>query len=166
MSAKSVQAGWPVKAVDPPKVSSAEWGWAAVPGIILAVMAVLQIVSFADFRDLLDEMGLPGPTAWAVCAIVAELWGAVGFFKLRLSASFRLVSYTMAVLAAGFWFILNLQLVSNGMAAELDNSGFFGRFLAQQPGWWTVLEVTLLLWLVVYNVGLLRDSRLTARTAR
>jgi hypothetical protein len=167
MSAKKVEsAGWPVKAVDPPALGRAQWIWAGIPGVVLLVAAVLQLVSFADFRDALSDMGLPGPTAWAVAVIVAELWGAASLFKLRLSVGFRLVSYTMALAAALFWFVENLQLISNGVGGQLNNSGFFGRFLTQKPGWWTVIEVTVLLFWVIYAVELMLDSRQTTRDSR
>jgi hypothetical protein len=167
MSAKNVRSsGWPVKAVDPPVLTTAQWILAAIPGVVLLVAAILQLISFSDFTDALSAMGLPGPTAWAVCIILAELWGAAGFFKWRLSVGFRLVSYTMAVAVAGFWFVENLQLVSNGLAKQLDNSGFFGRFLAQKPGWWTVVEVSVFLFWVVYEVGLMQDNQQTERNSR
>jgi hypothetical protein len=168
MSAKKVQKkGWPVKASAPPKLSNTHWGLSTVVGLVLLVMAVLQLISFADFRDALDTSGLPAPTVWAVCVIVAELWGSVGFFRIPLSFLFRQVSYTMAVLAAGFWFIYNIQLVAGAnQFSPVDNSAFFGRFLQQTPGWWTVLEATVLLFAVVYKVGLLRDNQPTTRRAR
>jgi hypothetical protein len=167
MTARRVRSsGWPVRATDAPALSTLEWGLAAVPAVVLLAMAILQLISFADFRDLLQAMGFAGATAWAVCIIVAELWGAAGFFKWRLSSAFRYVSYTMAVLAAGFWFVNNLQLVSNGMASKLDNSGFFGRFLPQKPSWWTVIEVTILLYWVIYKVKLMRDTQVSAPANR
>jgi hypothetical protein len=162
MSAKKTEAsGWPVKAVGPPKLSVKEWVLVAVPGLVLLATAVLQLISFNEFKDALGSMGLPGPRAWAVAIILAELWGAAGFFRLRLSVGFRLVSYTMALAACLFWFIENLQLISNGMNEQLDNSGFFGRFLAQQPGWWTALEVVVLLFWVIYAIELLLSRRQT-----
>jgi hypothetical protein len=160
MTARKVRnSGWPVKAVAPPNISNREWVVAGIVGVIFLAMAILQLVSFSDFVDNLSAMGLPGPTAWAVCLISAELWAAAGFFKWRLSIGFRLVSYTMAVVVAGFWFIENLQLVSNGIGEQLDNSGFFGRFLAQQPGWWTVIEASVFLFVVLYKVALLRNNQ-------
>jgi len=167
MSAQRVRSsGWPVKAVDPPTLTTAQWVLAAIPAVVLLIAAILQLVSFSDFVDALSAMGLPGPTAWAVCIILAELWGAAGFFKWRLSVGFRLVSHTMAVLAAGFWFIEGLQLVSNGLNDQLTNSAFFGRFLTQQPGWWTVVEVTILLFWVIWAVELLQDNAPTVRVTR
>jgi hypothetical protein len=158
--------GWPVQAANAPKLSNSEWGLAAVPGVVLLLMAVLQLISFSDFRDALTAMGFSSATAWAVGVIVAELWGAAGFFMWRLSIGFRYVSYVMAVLAAGFWFVTNIQLVAGPLGAQLDNSGFFGRFLKQSPSWITVLEVTVLLFWVVYKVGLLRDNQPTVARAR
>lgn len=80
MSAKKANtSGWPVKAVDAPKLSNAQWALAAVPGVLLLVAAILQLISFADFRDNLGAMGLPGPTVWAICVIIAELWGMPAF---------------------------------------------------------------------------------------
>lgn len=166
MAKRAQNSGWPVKAVDAPRLSNAEWLAAAVPALLLLVAAILQLISFADFRDFLGNSGLSAPTAWAIGIIVAELWGAAGFFKWRLSVGFRAVSYAAAVLAAGFWFVYNLQLVSNGTADQLSNSGFFGRFLQQTPGWWTVVEVSIFLFWVVYKVGLLRNNQPTAARTR
>jgi hypothetical protein len=159
MSARRVRnSGWPVKAVSPPSLTTRQWVMAAVPAAIFLVAAILQLISFADFTDALNAMGLPGPTAWAVCIILAELWGAAGFFRWRLSVGFRAVSHVLAVTAAGFWFVENLQLVSNGLGAQLNNSGFFGNFLRQKPGWWTVIEVTIFLFWVIYAVGLMQEN--------
>jgi hypothetical protein len=166
MSAKKTRSrGWPVKAVDPPKLSTTEWVLAAVPGIVLVAMAVLQLISFSDFKNILSSSGLSAPAAWGIGVMIAELWGAAGFFPIRLSVGFRAVSNAFAILAAGFWFVNNLQLVSSGMSDSLQNSGFFGRFLAQSPGWWTVLEVSVLLFWIVYKIGLMRDNTQTTRAA-
>lgn len=161
MSAKKVQKkgwieSWPVKASAPPKLSTTHWVLSNIIGLVLLTMAILQLVSFADFRDALEATGLTGPTTWAVCVIVAELWGAAGFFQLPLSYGFRMVSNSLAVLVALFWFINNLQLVTS--ASSVTNSAFFGRFLAQEPSWWTVIEVTVLLFAVLYKVELIRNA--------
>jgi hypothetical protein len=159
MSAKKVaSSGWPVRAVDPPQLTTKHWLVAAIPAFIMLLAAILQLISFNDFKEVLDSHGLPGPSAWAVVIIFAELWGAAGLFKWRLSTGFRLVSYAMTIAVAVFWFVHNLQLIATGAADHLDNSGFFGRFLAQQPGWLTVLEVSGFLFLVVYEISFLRDN--------
>jgi hypothetical protein len=164
MSAKSNRSsGWPVKAVAPPVLTTAQWVLVAVPGLVLLIAAILQLANFANFVDGLSAMGLPGPTVWAVCVILAELWGSAGFFKWRLSLGFRLVAFTMALAAALFWFVESVQLVTNNVGAHLDNGDFFGKFLKQEPGWRTVAEATILLFWIIYAVRLMRDSQLTTR---
>jgi hypothetical protein len=156
---RASNSGWPVKAVDPPTLTTRQWVRAGIPGLIFLAAAILQLISFSDFTDALGAMGLPGPRAWAVCIILAELWGAAGFFKWRLSVGFRMVSNALAIAAAGFWFVENIQLVANDVGVKIDNSGFFGRFLAQKPSWWTVLEVSIFLFWVLYEISLMRDNQ-------
>lgn len=145
--------GW-TKMADPPKLSMQQWNVIGLVGVVFIVAAILQAVSFNDFKDWLASIGLESPAVWASAIIVAELWAAVGLFKLPLMNGFRLVSGILAILVAGFWFIQNIRLVSEGASGELANSGFFGRFLQQSPGWWTVIEVTAFLLLVVYSLRL------------
>lgn len=140
-----------------PKLSDRQWGNVNLLGVVLVVMAVCQLVTFNDFKDVLNAIGLGGPTAWAISLIVAELWAAVTFFKVRLSSAFRLIGSLLAILVAGFWFVENLHLISAG-ASSAANSGFFGRYLEQAPGWWTAVEVTVLLFWTVYAVNLTKNS--------
>jgi hypothetical protein len=84
----------------------------------------------------------------------------------RLSIGFRYAAYTLALSAALFWFIESVQLITNKLGHQLDSNAFFGKFLKQGPGWWTVLEASLLLFWVVYAVKLMRDSQLTTRRNR
>lgn len=153
-SAKISSSGWDVEAAEPPALTDTQWNIAGLLGIVLAVMAILQLISFGSFKEWLDEVRLAGPTAWAIAIIVAELWGAAAFFKLRLSPLFRLISAGLALLVAGFWFVENLQLIAGGAAGQLTSSGFFGGYLSQSPGWWTVVEVSIFLFWTVYAVGL------------
>jgi len=145
-----------VEAVDPPMLTSEHWSLVSLLGVIFLVMAVLQLISFSDFKDVLERMGLASGATWGVCLIIAEIWAAAGLFKWRLSPMFRMASASLAVLVSGFLFIENLQAVANGTAKNLQNSGFFGRFLHQTPGWWTVIEVTILLFWVLYAIDLFR----------
>ncbi len=166
MPANKVQTkGWPVKAVSPPRVSDALWMLAAIPGAILIVMAVLQIISFTDYKNALRASGLHAAAVWGLVIIICELWGAVGFYKLRLSLGFRYVSYVLALFAVSFWFVDNLQWVTNN-SSGLPNSGFFGRFLTQTPGWWTVVQVSIFLFWVLYTIKLLRDNQQTPTSNR
>jgi hypothetical protein len=163
---KARNAGWPVKAVDPPALTTRQWVLAAVPAVIFLVAAILQLISFTGFTDALSAMGLPGPTAWAVCIILAELWGSAGLLQWRLSYGFRLVAQTLALAVALFWFVNNLQLVAGAFGSQIDNSGFFGRFLKQKPSWLTVLEVTVFLFWLLCIVGLMQYNQPTVRRNR
>ncbi len=140
-----------------PRLSDQQWNGVSLLGIVLLVMAACQLVTFTDFKTTLETIGLGGPAVWAVALIIAEVWAAATFFKVRLSSAFRLVGGLLAILAAGFWFIENLHMISGG--ATFANSGYFGRYLAQTPGWWTVLEVTVLLFWTVYAVNLTKNSQ-------
>lgn len=145
--------GWKVEATDPRMLTTEQWTSVSLLGVIFLVMAILQLISFADFRDSLSNMGLSGASTWAAVIIMAELWGAAGFFKIRLSHLFRVVSGSLAVLVSLFWFVENLQLISSGYVTD-QSSGLFGRFLSQTPGWWTAIEVTILLFWTMYAVTL------------
>jgi hypothetical protein len=145
--------GW-FQMSDPPKLTTRQQNITGLLGVILLVAAILQAISFGDFRDWLDSIGLGAPVAWAVGLIIAEIWAAIGLFKLPLMNGFKAISAWLAILVAGFWFIQNLRLVSEGASSQLTNSGFFGRFLAQSPGWWTVIEVSIVLFWMVYSLKL------------
>lgn len=166
-AADETKSSWGVETVEPPKLTDTQWNLTGLLGIILILMAILQLVSFGSFKDWLGQVGLSGPTVWAILIIIAELWGAAAYFKVRLSPLFRAVSSLLAMLAAGFWFVENLQLIAGGAAGQLDSSGFFGHYLNQSPGWWTALEVTVLLFWTIYSVGLtsLDTSGLRAKLA-
>ncbi len=154
MAAKAAQLkGWG-DMVAPPKLTNREWNLTSLLGVILIVGAILQVIGFSDFKDWLGSIGLESPTTWAVVLVIAEVWAAVGFFKLKLMRGFRLISSVLAVLVAGFWFIENLRLVAQVNAGELNSSGFFGKYLHQTPSWWTVLEVTIFLFWTIYAVKL------------
>jgi hypothetical protein len=133
-----------------------QWNMLAIPAIVLLVGAVLQIISFSDFKDWLDGAGVGWPAVVAVVLIVAEVWGAVSLLQVGMNRAMRWVGLTLAVLVSGFWFIKNIQEATNGTITQTPSSGFFGRFLTQAPGWWTVVEVSVLLFWVVYAAELLK----------
>jgi hypothetical protein len=139
------------------------WNILAVPAIVLAVMAILQIISFGHFRDWLDEIRIGWPAVVAVVIIICELWGAASLLQISWGRSVRVIGLTLALAVSFFWFVENLMLAANGGAGQLPNSGFFGKYLAQSPGWWTILEVTIVLFWVVYAAELLNWSRNTER---
>src|SRR5574337_792909 len=153
MAAQSQVSGW-TKTVNPPKLSRNQWNIIGLLGVVLVVMAVLQAISFSDFKLWLGAIGLGAPAVWAVVIIIAQLWAAVGFFRLKLPKIVAAISSLAAVLVGGFWFLENLRLVSQASSGEFDNSGYFGKFLHQSPGWWTVIEITIFLIWVIYSVRL------------
>lgn len=153
MTARATAKGW-TKMADPPKLTTQQWNTVGLLGVVLVVMAVLQAISFNDFKDWLSGIGLDSPAVWAVGLIVAEVLAAVSLFKLPLMNGARMFSGLLALLVAGFWFIQNLRLVSDGAAGQLTSSGLFGGYLEQSPGWWTVIEVTVLLLWAAYSVRL------------
>lgn len=146
-----------VQATEPPQLTDKEWNILGVVGLVFLLMAVLQLASFSEFSDWLKQVGFSQPKAWGVVLILAELWAAAGFFKLKLSPLFRIVSTTLALLVSGFWFVQNIRLVSGTMPDNLGSSGFFGRFLEQTPSWFTVLEAGALLFGVIYSLELFKS---------
>ena len=139
-----------------PELSQSEWNVMAIPAAVLAVMGILQLISFGKFKDWLDAVGVGWPAVVAVLLIVSELLGAVSMLRVPMSATVRKTGLVLAVLATGFWFLKNIQLVNSGGADASGNSGFFGKYLTQAPGWWTVIEITILLALVIYAVKAFR----------
>lgn len=141
-----------------PNLSQRQWNMLAVPAIVLAVMAILQIISFGKFKDWLDEIRVGWPAAVAVAIIICELWGAISFLQISMSSVVRRVGVWLAILVTGFWFYENLQLASSGGAGQLPNSGFFGNYLKQSPGWWTILEIAILFFWVLYAAETLKRA--------
>jgi len=144
---------------DKPELSQMHWNVLALPAIALTVMAILQIISFGKFKDWLDGVGVGWPAVVAVVVIVAELWGALSLLQVGIGRAWRWVGLTMAVLVSGFWFVENITQATNGAITQAPNSGFFGKYLTQTPGWWTIVEISLLLFWVVYSAELLRWNR-------
>ena len=145
--------GW-TKMEGPPKLSNRQWYITSFLGIVFLVAALLQAISFGDFEAWLESLGFGSSTLWAVGLIVAEVWAALGFFRLPLMNGFRKLSAWLAVLASGFWFVQSLRLVSEGAAGNLQNSGYFGGYLTQTPSWWTVIGITVVLLLTVHCLKL------------
>ena len=141
-----------------PSLTAMNWNVMAIPAAVLAVMAILQIISFNEFKDWLQSIRIGWPTAVAVGIIVAELWGALSLLRIPMPPVLRFIGVALAILVTGFWFIETLYLATS-TAGQLPNSGYFGKYLAQSPGWWTVLEATVMLFLIVYAAELLKWRR-------
>jgi hypothetical protein len=136
-------------------LTQTQWNLLAIPAIVLVVMAVLQVISFGKFKDWLDGIGVGWPAVVAVVIILAEVLGAASFLQLSMPPVMRFLNLTLAVVVTGFWFVENLMLVTTS-SSSLTNSGYFGKYLAQAPGWWSVVEISVLLFWVVYSAELLK----------
>lgn len=139
---------------NPPRLSEGETAAVSLLTAIFLVMAILQAASFSDFQDALGSLGLASPATWAVIIIIAEVWAAIGLFKVRLHGLMRFFGGVFAVLATGFWFVESLQVLSNSETGTVVNMGFFGKYLSQQPGWWTMIEASLLLFWSLYALSI------------
>lgn len=137
-----------------PTLDSMGWNILAIPAAVLAVMAILQAISFGSFKDFLDGVRIGAPTVTAILIIIAELWAALSLLRISLPVVFRYLGILLGLLVSGFWFIENLYFTTTS-GGQLPNSGFFGKYLAQSPGWWTVVEVSILLFWVVFCARLL-----------
>ncbi len=138
-----------------PQISTVSWNLLAVPAAVLAVMAILQIISFGKFKDWLDSVRIGIPAVTAVLIIIAELWGAVSLLRISMPSVWRFLGVSLAVAVTGFWFIENLYFATS-TGGQLPTSGYFGRYLNQQPGWWTIIEMTIMLFWVVYAAELIK----------
>jgi hypothetical protein len=143
---------------DKPDLGQKHWLLLAIPAVVLLAMAILQAVSFGKFKNWLEEIRIGWPAVVAVAVILAELWGAASLLQVSWPRAVRYIGLTLAVLVSFFWFVENLTLAANGGAGQLQNSGFFGSYLTQSPGWWTILAVSVLLFWVVYAAELLNWS--------
>jgi hypothetical protein len=141
-----------------PALSATSWNLMAIPAAVLAVMAILQIISFSSFKDWLESIRIGWPAVVAAVIIVAELWAAVSLLRIPMHPMLRYIGISLGVLVTTFWFVETLYLTTS-TAGQLPNSGFFGKYLAQSPGWWTVLEASLLLYWFLYTAEVLKWRR-------
>src|SRR3989338_2936886 len=137
---------WSETFANPPKLSQYDSWLTSLLAVVFLAMAILQVASFNDFKSALGGLGIANsPETWAFILVVAEVWAALGFLKVRLHGLIRFFSGVFAVFAAGFWFLASAQIVTSLNVSQIFNSGFFGKYLAQQPGWWTILEASVFL---------------------
>jgi uncharacterized membrane protein len=149
---------WAIESKKPPKLAERQWNNVSLLGIVFLAMAVLQLWSFSDFKDWITSTGMSGASSWAVIIVLVEVLAAIGLFKIGLSYIVRVITICAVTLISGFWFIESIQLVNGSYADVLTNSGYLGRFLQQAPGWWTVIEATILLAWSMYAVNLFKDE--------
>jgi hypothetical protein len=149
---------WAVESKKPPKLDEQHWNLVGLLGVVFLIMALLQLWSYSSFKDWITASGMSGAASWAIVIVLFELLAAIGLFKVGLSYMARVITAAAVVLTSGFWFIETIRLVSGNYVDVLKNSGYFGRFLQQAPGWWTVIEATVLLAWSAYAVDLFKDE--------
>lgn len=147
-----------------PAINASSWNWLAVPAAVLAVMAILQIISFGKFKDWLDSVRIGIPVVTAILIIIAELWAAVSLLRIPMPAIWRFLGISLGVLVVGFWFVENLYFATS-TGGQLPSSGYFGKYLNQQPGWWTIIEATIMLFWVIYAAELMKWRPAASRSA-
>jgi hypothetical protein len=144
---------WTDNYKQPPKLNQNQRVATNALVIVFLVMAILQLASFNDFKMALSDMGVhSGTAAWAYGVIVAEVVAAIGLLGVKMNGIVRGLGRVAAVLASGFWFLLTLQAVTSmdENSVAIANTGYFGKYMIQAPGWWTVIEVTALMLGTIY----------------
>ena len=142
---------WTVVAVAPPTLSPQLRLLSNTLGLVFVLASSLQIIGFQDFINNLSSQGLDGARYWGGAIIFTELWAAASFFKIPLSPLFRTFSNSLAIVVAGYWFLQILRIMSDNFNIS-KNANFFGKYLTQHAGWWTLLESGIFLLLVLHVV--------------
>jgi hypothetical protein len=120
-------------------------------GLLLAVMAVGQLVSFDAFEDALASYELPGGlhTAAVIGLPTLEVLAALGLLGARVLPRRAVHAAALfGVVVAVAWTLLAVQAFARGL--DVDNCGCFGAYLAQELRWWVLLEDGYLLLLAVW----------------
>jgi Methylamine utilisation protein MauE len=120
-------------------------------GLLLAGMAVGQLVSFDAFDDALASYELPGGlhTASVIGLPVLEVLAALGLLGARVLPQRAVhAAGVLGVFMAAAWTLLAVQAFARGL--DVDNCGCFGAYLAQGLRWWVLLEDGYLLLLALW----------------
>lgn len=126
-----------------------------VLGVLMASMALGQLVSFDAMPDILTMYGVTGgaaSAALAVALIAAE--AAVGVWFLARPRSKAVAPVWMYTAVSLVWALLAVQAYARGLT--VTNCGCFGTYLAQPLRWFVLVEDALML---LYAWLLLRAAR-------
>lgn len=149
-SVEGIVKDWSETFANPPKLNQNQTIAVNLLSVVFLVMAVLQVLDFNQFKDILSNLGLSSnPATWATALVLTEVWTALALMGIRMHGLLRFFGAVFAVFASGFWLVMSLQTVING-AAGLTSAGFFGKYLTQSPGWWTVIEAAVLFFWTLY----------------
>lgn len=113
---------------------------------LLTAMAVTQLFTFEEFRNLVMAMGLPLPElAVAILVpvlIAAEVMALPFLLRMTLSPAFRWVSMAASWFVPLVWFFISC-VIAHSYPVQ-DNVGFLGTVIALVPGWWAIQYSVLL----------------------
>lgn len=108
--------------------------------LLLAVLAITQLISFESFLSLMASFNYSFGNLFAYFVgafIVAVVLFALPFLlRLPLSPAFRWFSLVCGWLAALSWLKVSLWLVLTDSSAQ--NVGFLGAEVQLVPGWWAI----------------------------
>lgn len=151
-----------IKAIFPAEFSHNRAFWRAlILGLVMLVLAVLQLFQFEDFPGVLAAMQLPGGEITAeILAVLLpflEIASLPYLFSLKLPTKARKASMIAGVAVGVLWIAITVWTsVKMGISVE---SGIFGAALATSSGWWSVVFAVLLLWSVVLTIRELPKRR-------
>lgn len=119
-------------------------------GVLLAAMALGQLLSFPTFIDIAADYrlwSLPSLLV-AVVLLVLEVVAAVGLLAPR--QTFPRLGEWVGLTVAVIWTALAVQALARGV--EIDNCGCFGAFLGQRLSGWILLQDAVFVGLAVVVV--------------
>jgi hypothetical protein len=109
--------------------------------ILLAVIALCQLITFTDFLTLLSSFGFPGghPFAHFLGGFIlfSEILAIPFLLKVKMSPLARVISMVFGWLVSIEWLYISLFLFFTINA--VTNVGFLGTVVSLVPGWWTIL---------------------------
>lgn len=151
-----------IQAIFPADFKNNKAFWRAfILGLVMLVLAVLQLFRFEDFPGLIESMQIPGgaTTAFLLAILfpLLEILSLPYLFSMRIPKWLRKLSLGAAVAAGVLWVIVTAWTSIN-MGASVD-SGIFGATLPTTSGWWSVAFSILLLWSVYLTVTELPKRR-------
>jgi hypothetical protein len=150
-----------VRAVDPPKLSEQQWQLAGLLGLLLATMAITQLLTFTSFVEDLQSIGLKAATFFGAAIIFIELWAVAACLKIRLSGLFRLFSAGWLVVSFGFWLVVAFQAFDPHDDKPLY---MWGNVVWLNINWLTISMLLVLLLVSVYIARFIKGS-LSTNTA-
>lgn len=142
------------------KRSTAFWR-AFVLGLVMVVLAVLQLFQFEDFPGIIEAMGIPGGKVAALSLAVLfpflEIASLPFLFSMKTPPLIRRLSKSCAVTVGVLWLIVTVWTsINQGSSVE---SGIFGASLTTTSGWWSVVFAALLMGSVYLTIGELPKRR-------